>query len=108
MEAKIKEVQDYFKNRIVSGDYNVAVYNTNYLAIIIDTHQFNIWIGSGADYFRTWELVGGYTISLPPFTKEEQEHGYFSAMKYVDSNAEQIRQARITALEKELNALKGI
>ncbi|NMA74467.1 MAG: hypothetical protein GX963_09980 [Bacteroidales bacterium] len=48
MEKTIKKVQDYFKNKIVSGDYRV-VNKTKYAALLLidNKYHFVIWIANG-------------------------------------------------------------
>lgn len=106
MDAKIKEIQEYFKQRIIVGDYTIVKFERHYIVVDIDGYKFNLWIGSGMEYFGTWESVGGYAISLPDFTKKEQASAWIEVSKYVDDNKEQIRKQRINTLETELNTLE--
>ena len=43
MKEKIKEVHDYFKKRIVDGDYEISDVKRNYIVILIDGYEFSLW-----------------------------------------------------------------
>lgn len=47
MKKKIKEVQDYFKGRIMSGDFEIAKYNNEIVDIDIDGAFFQLCILKG-------------------------------------------------------------
>ena len=43
MKEKIKEVRDYFKKRIVDGDYEITEVKENSIVILIDDYEFSLW-----------------------------------------------------------------
>ena len=45
MKEKIKEVQDYFKSRLIIGDYAITdVSNGSFTGVRVDdTYDFNVW-----------------------------------------------------------------
>ena len=47
MEAKIKEVQDYFKNKLLSGEFEVAKISECTIELLVDSeYLFVIWTGN--------------------------------------------------------------
>jgi len=58
METKIKEVQDYFKNKILSGQFDIAEFHEFDVCVLIDKiYPFCIWVGreSHAEYCKLWD-----------------------------------------------------
>jgi hypothetical protein len=56
MKNKIKEVQDYFKNKIVAGDYEVIETTEHFAVIEIDSEYiFCLWLANGHGSFSLWE-----------------------------------------------------
>lgn len=50
IESKIKEVHDYFKNKIVSGDFTEKNIDSYRMSILVDgKYPFTVWIANG-DY----------------------------------------------------------
>lgn len=47
MEAKIKEVQDYFKNKLLSSEFEVAKISECTIELLVDSkYLFVIWTGN--------------------------------------------------------------
>jgi hypothetical protein len=47
MQNKIKEVQDYFKNKILKGDFKVTKVDSYYVDILVDDlYEFTFWSGN--------------------------------------------------------------
>lgn len=47
MKIKIKQVQDYFKNRLLQGEFEVESISEHVLNVVIDSkYNFGIWIGN--------------------------------------------------------------
>lgn len=66
MKAKIKEVQDYFINKILSGEFITTKINEHTLSLLVDnTYRFEIWIANWPINRKTYEKgVEPYFISL--------------------------------------------
>ncbi len=73
MKAKIKEIQQYFKNKLLAGEFEVKKINEYYVDVVIDgEYPFVIWVGNMFNYphtVKTWES-GNNLIKLD-FTKED-------------------------------------
>ena len=55
MDSQIKEVQDYFINKIIERDYNIVDSDGYTVTISIDKkYYFEIWISNGASNIRTY------------------------------------------------------
>ena len=67
----IKEVQDYFKRKILSGDFQIEAVDTHVANITIDkVFPFCIWIGNPntcEPYSEHWP----HFIQLPKFSEDE-------------------------------------
>jgi hypothetical protein len=105
MENKIKEVQQYFLDKIVAGDYEVkSSLHPNYVEIQIDgQYNYTIWIGSGVKFVSIWNT--GF-IALPLFTPEQQEAVHANISIYIKERRDENRRLRIDALQAELKQLE--
>lgn len=72
MKAKIKEVQDYFINKILSGEFIITEVNKHTLSLLVDnTYKFEIWIANDPENRKTYETgLESYFISLE-FSEEQ-------------------------------------
>ena len=50
MENKIKEVQEYFRRKIVGGKYEVIELGQFQWSIKVDEYNFILWVGNGAEF----------------------------------------------------------
>ena len=47
MKEKIKEIQDYFKDKILSEDFEVSEVSEHVTTLLVDgEYKFNIWTGN--------------------------------------------------------------
>jgi len=47
MKTKIKEVHDYFKNKLLLGDFKIIKTEEHTMSVLIDNeYKFTIWIGN--------------------------------------------------------------
>jgi hypothetical protein len=74
MEQKIKEVQEYFKQKMLKGEFVLGekVEPTFSDIIIEDRYKFIIWISTTHDTAKVWESVDNHFIKGIKFTDEEQ------------------------------------
>ena len=106
MKKQIEEVQNYFKNRILAGDFISDAITTYHIKIFVDGYPFYIWIANDLKYCGIYESEKNF-IHLPKFTDEE-----FATMKpimerIIADRAEETRLKKISELEEELNKLKS-
>ena len=71
MKTKIKEVQEYFKNKLISGDFKIDEVDQYVLKVTIDDeYKFSLWIGNWQ--FNTTRLYDGYyNFIMFDLTEEE-------------------------------------
>ena len=71
MKQKIKEVQEYFKQKILSGDYQLLSNENLTATIIIDNkYSFYFFIPKEIENIRQWEHKPNF-MNLPIFSKED-------------------------------------
>ena len=56
MEKKIKEIQDYFRAKMLSGDFKITSIDEHTLDLIIDEkYKFVIWVSNSYQYRKLYE-----------------------------------------------------
>ena len=61
MKNSIDEVQGYFKNKIITGQYDVIEIDTYTIKILIDEEYiFNLWIANDGFNFGTYECIESF------------------------------------------------
>jgi len=50
MENKIKEVQQYFRRKIVAGNCEVIEHGQYSWIVKVEDYEFNIWVANGEEY----------------------------------------------------------
>jgi len=108
METKIKEVQDYFKNKILSGEFDVCEIHEYYVTVLVDiTYQFCIWVGrqNPQEFCKLWD--GKFNFIYFDFEKEERAKLHKSMLQIIAEGAAARKAQQIADLEKQLEALKG-
>ena len=97
MKNKIKEVQQYFKRKIVSGKYEVTEHGQYSWELKIDDYQFSMWVSNGFGYLS----IKGFMII--PLTESEQETIWKRVVEFKEDNLKLI----IKRKEEELEELKN-
>ena len=105
MEEKIKAVQDYFKAKILNGDFEVKSVDTHYFELQIDAkYDFIIWAGNP-------DIVESFGINQRPlkqsfmwmdFTIDEKQILKSLVMPYVNDFK------RSTLLEQKRKELQDL
>lgn len=95
MEKKIKEVQKYFKDKILKGEFEFVKASKFSVHIKVDSkYPFEIWTGSGPRWLAFEKTTSENFILLGNLTQEEQlclwEH-----MKDYAKNWKKFEQERI-------------
>ena len=101
METKIKEVQDYFKNKILSSEFDTFEIHEYYVTVLIDkTYQFCIWVGreDSPNYCNLWDARPNF-IQFQ-FDNAEQIRLHESMVQLIKDNKESIRIKQIAELER--------
>ena len=102
----IEKVQQYFKNKILTGRFQTGKITQHWAEVIIEGYSFYIWIANECNYCEPYDTEK-YFMQLPKFTDEEKAIMKPIMKKIVAERAEEIRIARIAQLESELFKLKG-
>lgn len=106
MKNKIKEVHDYFKNKVISGDYEVINNKYHTMQILIDSeYPFSLWMANKGYSFGVYSGESN-TMELK-FEKEEAEKAYKVAdiihAKYKRNVLLAIKKRELEELERELS-----
>lgn len=92
MKKKIEEVQEYFKNKILAGEYE-AVGLTDYVINlkVDDLFIFSFWSCNGDTNFKQY-IDSGYPnfIYLPEFSEAERVSAYTLLKPTLDKMTEEI------------------
>ena len=54
LKDRIKELNDYFVNKLVNGEYEVEKSDKYTVMVNIDGYRFNIWIGNEGSNLQTY------------------------------------------------------
>jgi len=74
MESKIQEVQDYFKNKIINGQFELTKTDQFTATILIDEkYSFNIWISNGSFSIETYSSYPSTSFMDIKFSNEEKK-----------------------------------
>ncbi len=100
MEAKIKEVHDYFKGKIINGEYKVVKRGDHVWNLMVDgKYEFRLWIANDGYNFSAYD---GSFMPLK-LTVKEQLKGWTKIKKLI-KEWEQTTQKREKT--KQFNKLK--
>jgi len=82
MKNKIKEVQDYFKAKILAGDFEVKKVSNHVSCIVVDGEfEFSIWA-----YFSFGQWSSDNCMYLGEFSEEEQKKGLELFRKVIEED----------------------
>ena len=100
LKNQIKEVQDFFRNKIVNGEYKVNKVDDYTLQITVDGEfKFCLWTSNGASHFRLYE--GMYNFVELEFSEAEAELA-FAKCEEARKQAweDKVRPQKLKQLEK--------
>jgi hypothetical protein len=111
MKNQIKEVQDYFRRKIIAQDYEIESITMYTMRIKIDgEYIFNLWIGnlnSQSNYIKTYS--GEYNFMSIEFSEEEKEALYKTLapiiIKFKQEEFFNIKKAELEKLEREIKSI---
>jgi hypothetical protein len=77
MKQQIQQIRNYFKSKILKGDYLITTHSDCSIGITIDKEfVFNLWIANGSQYFGLFNSDNHInTVSLD-FTNDEKKEAY--------------------------------
>jgi len=101
MKEKIKEINDYFVNRLVNGEYIVKESNEHITTVLIDDYRFDVWLSNGPDRVATNISVHNSFMNLD-FTPVEQQMIYSNLHNHKLEVKLKQKLDQYEALKKEL------
>lgn len=110
IKQKLTEVGNYFKNKVIEGDFEVISMDNEIMVIEIDGYKFNLWIPNGEYFFKFYWLSGiGFEFPFKAefnFTDEEKTAAWEVVQKTIEEQKETAKQQRIDELKRELEGLE--
>lgn len=101
MKEKIKEINDYFVNRLANGEYIVKNSNEHMTIVLIDDYRFDVWTANGPDRIATNTSVHNSFMHLE-FTPVEKQMIYSNLHNHDLEVKIQQKLDQYEALKKEL------
>lgn len=111
VDKKIKEISDYFKQKIVDGDYEITDIGSCTATIVVDSkHEFELWVSNGERNFSIYEdpFVAVSTSLKMKLDPEEKKLGWENIKPRLEKSKPTIKQRKIAelkALEEEIKNL---
>lgn len=111
MKKKIKEVQNYFKSKIIDGDFEIKKISEHTLIILIDSeYEFTMWIANGVNWYEDYRNTAeSCFIHLPKFTQAERKKAWSKVYKQINSFKSNVllaeKRKQLAKLKKELGVL---
>lgn len=115
IEAKLKEVNEYFKNKVLKGDYEFLECTEHTASVLIDQkHKFTFWTSNDPKYNFDFYMLEpneyGY-IGLKLTTQEERLTSWRKmkphVLKYKNEILKKKKQEELKRLEVELSKLSN-
>lgn len=110
MKNQIKKIQDYFKSKMLSQDFEIKEVREHTMKLLIDTeYEFTIWIGN-ADIPNTRQIHDG-TLSFMniQFTRDESKKLHEILLPAVNKFKKETllnkKKQELEKLQKEINAM---
>lgn len=101
MKEKIKEINDYFVNRLVNGEYIVQSPEAFRVIVLIDDYRFDVWTANGPDHVSTNTAIHESFMKLE-FTPVEKHMIYSNLQNYNLEVKTKEKLDQYEALKKEL------
>ena len=81
MKKKIKEIQNYFADKLARGLYKVEEISEHTIKVIVDNeYHFALWVANGENSFDCWNVQTNF---MPVhFTTDQKVSGYKHAHKH--------------------------
>ncbi len=107
METKIQEVQDYFKNKILEGDFKLIQIEQYECTLLIDSkYPFQVWLGNfdrpelryiTKTSFMNIELNDAECIYLHGLIQFDIRH--YRTSKLIDEKLQEVRELKAELLD---------
>ena len=102
MEKKIKEIVEYFKEKLLKKDFQILDITEYNAYIVVDNiYKFSIWIANSPTDCKLYKSE--YNFIDIELVNHEREllHSFFAEEKII--KVREIKQAKVEQLLKELN-----
>lgn len=106
LKSRIKELNDYFINQIIEGNYQVIEKESTYITIEVDGYMFTFWFAKFVEYFRCVEIKTEYpNLMTLQFDDNKTKK---TVRNILMAEANETREKEIERLEEKLKMLKSI
>ncbi len=101
MKAQIKEVQQYFKNKLLKGEFEATQLDKFRLKALVDgEYEFVIWVGNMDIPRSTIIYHGDLSFMAVPFLEEEATELNTLLRTFCKARYEAIRDEKIAELKE--------
>lgn len=110
INKKLKEVSDYFKQKIIAGDFEFKSCCGRTATIIIDgKHEFTLWIANDQKNNFDYYSIEGFPAFMRFRTQKERLSAWKQIKPYVRDYERQVikreKQKQLNKLKKELESM---
>jgi hypothetical protein len=108
MNKEIKKVENYFKAKIIAGDFKVTKVADHHIAIWVDKkYKFIIWTANESYGLDTYNCSFVETSSYMnfKFTKAQKLKAWKTIEALLGKHKEETKQTKIAELKEELKRL---
>jgi hypothetical protein len=107
MKKQITTIQKYFKDKLLSGEYEISILNSEHvIELTIDNEfKFTIWISNSG--FEQYISSYFNFIVLQEFTKEEVLTARIKLDPRLKKLEEEIKETKIQELQNQIQKLKS-
>ena len=107
IDNKIKEVAEYFKGKLLKGEYEFIEADEFRANVKIDKHILRIWIANGKRNLKV-DNVGVLFDEYLTFNSEEEETKIWDSINpLVVEEKKKLRIERLKSLKAEIEELEG-
>ena len=105
LKSRIKELNDYFVEKLVNGEYKVEERSSYTVMVNIDSYKFNIWIANGSSKVQTYGHGFDSNFMDLVFSRDQKSIIY---KKLMEDGSRIALMEEIENKEKEIERLKSI
>ena len=104
METQIKQVNDYFVNKLLDKDFELIEVETYWAIVKIDdVYEFTLWIGNASQNFSCYEYKLNFMHLDFDEVQKQYLHKYFN-----DLRKELQKDILLKEIEERRNKLKNL
>jgi hypothetical protein len=111
MKKQIEQVQQYFKEKLLAGEFETKEIREHQMEVTVDGYPFSIWIGNWnlPDTREPYESSMTKFMQLPEFSDSEcrRLHGIVAPIvnEYRSTKGRQAKLKQLEELKKELGEI---